>query len=213
MEQLANMPLWAQMLSMGSFMFASGILMARLPLLPALLLSIFYFYGLFNSTGSPANFIFQQPSLGKWLLVHLIYIGIIILIILGGILKGGGRSWESALARDLGLMFVTVLFILICLIPAFIKWISLLRALPGPFWLTVLWCVLFTGGLLFGILTGIKFLNEEGLFLRGFVPSLLMAAGACGCCLFSIFKGGNLWGMFSGCASFVLVSLLLLFFR
>ncbi|MBO4675464.1 MAG: ankyrin repeat domain-containing protein, partial [Elusimicrobiaceae bacterium] len=41
MEQLANMPLWAQILSMGSFMFASGVLMTRIPFAPALILLAF----------------------------------------------------------------------------------------------------------------------------------------------------------------------------
>lgn len=61
MEQLANMPVWAQILSMGSFMFASGVLMTRIPLAPAIILSFFYLYGVFAKTNIVPSYLLQQP--------------------------------------------------------------------------------------------------------------------------------------------------------
>ena len=78
MEQLSNMPLWAQILSMGSFMFASGVLMTRLPLAPAIILSFFYLYGVFTKAPSLPAFILQQPW--KWTFVHAGIIGLILVL-------------------------------------------------------------------------------------------------------------------------------------
>ena len=41
MKRLANMPTWVQILSIGSFMFASGVLMTWLPFAPAFILLVF----------------------------------------------------------------------------------------------------------------------------------------------------------------------------
>lgn len=78
MEQLSNMPLWAQILSMGSFMFASGVLMTRLPLAPAIILSFFYLYGVFTKAPSLPAFILQQPW--KWTFIHAGIIGLILVL-------------------------------------------------------------------------------------------------------------------------------------
>ena len=78
MEQLTNMPVWVQMLSMGSFMFASGVLMTRIPLAPAIILSFFYLHGAFGTNSGIPKFILYHPRLftALHILVLLPLIGI-----------------------------------------------------------------------------------------------------------------------------------------
>ena len=78
MEQLANMPVWAQILSMGSFMFASGVLMTRIPLAPAIILSFFCLYGVLGTNNGIPKFILYHPILftALHILVLLPLIGI-----------------------------------------------------------------------------------------------------------------------------------------
>ena len=112
MEQLANMPVWAQMLSMGSFMFASGVLMTRIPLAPAIILSFFYLYGAFNTTHHMPSFTLQHP----WIITAL-YIGIPLVFVLFA-------TWVNAQSSGPGDMQIGgTLWTLIALIPVVIAWL------------------------------------------------------------------------------------------
>ena len=112
MEQLANMPVWAQMLPMGSFMFASGVLMIRIPLAPAIILSFFYLYGAFNTTHHMPSFTLQHP----WIITAL-YIGIPLVFVLFA-------TWVNAQSSGPGDMQIGgTLWTLIALIPVVIAWL------------------------------------------------------------------------------------------
>lgn len=209
MEQLSNMPLWAQILSMGSFMFASGVLMTRLPLAPAIILSFFYLYGVFTKAPSLPDFILQQPW--KWTFVHAGIIGLIlalgIALAISLILSNDKDGVGTGMWGAYGLVAIGVIFgllVLITLIPAFIKWIHLLKVLPGAQWQTVVWCVLF--GL--GILTGLGSVFGDSI-IRQIISPAVLAMVVCASSLYAISGGYNQQGIILGSISGLLVLIML----
>ncbi|WP_432634053.1 hypothetical protein [Candidatus Avelusimicrobium sp.] len=209
MEQLSNMPLWAQILSMGSFMFASGVLMTRLPLAPAIILSFFYLYGVFTKAPSLPDFILQQPW--KWTFVHAGIIGLILVLgialAISLILSNDKDGVGTGMWGAYGLVAIGVIFgllVLITLIPAFIKWIHLLKVLPGAQWQTVVWCVLF--GL--GILTGLGSVFGDSI-IRQIISPAVLAMVVCASSLYAISGGYNQQGIILGSISGLLVLIML----
>ncbi len=204
MEQLANMPLWAQILSMGSFMFASGVLMTRIPLAPVIILSFFCLYGGFVKTSTSANFILQQPW--KWTIIHAGAIGLLLLLgiilFVGLVFSKDQDGLGIGMFGAYGLAGIGIIFgclVLVCLVPAFIKWIHLLKALPGATWQTVLWCILF--GL--GIVTGVGSLFGNSVVQQIIGPAVLSIV-TCICGLYAISNGFHQEGIIAGSIAGVL---------
>ena len=111
MEQLSNMPVWAQMLSMGSFMFASGVLMTRIPLAPAIILSFFYLYGVFSATNGIPSFCLQRP--GLWLGMH-IGLPLLLLLVWGLFLvAASGVTGDNGLGMGMAGAMLLCLFAII----------------------------------------------------------------------------------------------------
>ena len=150
MEQLTNMPMWAQILSMGSFMFASGVLITTIPLAPIIILSFFYLKNSFTRTDNSASFILQCPW--NWLKVYGA-VGILWAII--GIfcsIIGGNMSYLIAEGIAVGFGFIILgLVTAASFIPAFTKWKCLLKHCPGPYWQVVLWRMFFAIGIILGV--------------------------------------------------------------
>lgn len=150
MEQLANMPVWAQILSMGSFMFASGVLMTRIPLAPAIILSFFYLYGAFNTTHHMPSFTLQHPWIWMW--VHIGLAGILMTFLLVSIPNDGPDGAGIVLGSLSGLVLGTIAILwLVSLLPAFGKWVVLLRSVPIENWQIYVWVLLFAVGIVTGI--------------------------------------------------------------
>lgn len=204
MEQLSNMPVWAQILSMGSFMFASGVLMTRIPLAPAIILSFFYLYGVFVKTDTTPSYILQQPW--KWTIIHggvlalFVLLGIVLFVALAFSKDKDGMGTGMFGAYGLaGIGVIFGLLVLVSLVPAFIKWVHLLKVLPGTTWQTVLWCVLF--GL--GIVTGIGSVFGDAI-VRQIIGPAVLAIVACVCGLYAISNGYNQEGIITGSIAGVL---------
>lgn len=157
MEQLANMPLWAQLLSMGSFMFASGVLMTRIPLVPCMVLSLFYLYGALGNSAAMPAFTLKHP----WVCV-LIHVGVVLALVCfwvfvaSAMMRGAGPDGISVGLTGIYLVAATAVVCLLGIIvswfPAVVKWLNLLRALPSNGWEMYVWVALFVGGILSGIL-------------------------------------------------------------
>ena len=205
MEQLTNMPIWAQILSMGSFMFASGVLMTRIPLAPAIILSFFYLYGVFAKTNIAPSYLLQQPW--KWTIIHggvlalFVLLGIVLFVAL--VFSKDKDGMGTGMFGAYGLAGIGVIFgllVLVSLIPASIKWVHLLKALPGNMWQTLLWCVLFGLGIVTGI--GSVFGND---IVRQIIGPAVLAIVVCVCSLYAIASGHNQQGIIMSSVSGVLV--------
>ncbi|MBR2865332.1 MAG: hypothetical protein IKC13_03560 [Elusimicrobiaceae bacterium] len=195
MEQLANMPIWAQLLSMGGFMFASGVLMTRIPIAPALILSFFYLFGVFGSSlgREIPGFTFKNPCL--WTALLLAFAGVFAFL------------WYKFLHADfsaadgMGIGFAGVFLnlatigsvigmIILMWIPAVSKWIKLLPAVSHAPWQMLVWIVLFVGGIAVGLLS-LKGCYSDLWHSRG-VPIYqvmfvtMVAIAVCVCSLFCI---------------------------
>lgn len=157
MEQLANMPVWAQMLSMGSFMFASGVLMTRIPLVPCMVLSLFYLYGALGNSAAMPAFTLKHP----WVCV-LIHVGVVLalvcfwMFVAPAMIRGAGPDGIGVGLAGIYLVAATAVVCLLGIIvswfPAVVKWLNLLRAFPSNGWEMYVWVALFVGGILSGIL-------------------------------------------------------------
>ena len=158
MTQLANLPVWAQVLSLGSFMFAGGVFVIGFPLIPIIILSFFYLNNSFTPTDNSDSFILKCPW--NWVKVYgavgILWAMIWIFCGTGGSPVGGGISDRMLLETVVvGVGFIiTGLVMVISLIPAFTKWKCLLKTLPGPYWQVVLWRMFFAMGVVQGICRG-----------------------------------------------------------
>ena len=188
MEQLANMPIWAQMLSMGSFMFASGVLMTRFPIAPAIILSFFYMYGAFGPCGDKImpGFTFKNPWL--WTALPLILAGV--LLVLWYSFAHGDFSGSDGMGIGFAGVFLILITILSVIgaivaawIPALIKWIKLLPAVSHAPWQMLVWIVLFVGGIAVGLLSlkgcYTDFWTSRGVPVYQVVFVAMLALAAC----------------------------------
>lgn len=195
MEQLANMPLWAQLLSLGSFMFASGVLMTRIPLAPALILSFFYLYGVFGTSAEMPNFTLKNPSF--WLCVQIALFLIVCTIVATTNDKGPvvGLGWAGLVVMGvLGIAFCVggVLSIIVNLY----KYLQLSIFCFSKVNFTVLGILCFVAGAVFGGLTiappyiSATYLPPVGLWLGfSYIAMALLSVLACGIVLWGISKG------------------------
>ena len=189
MEQLANMPMWAQVFSMGSFMFASGVLLLRLPLLPTLILSFIYLLNIFGAGTTMPSFTFKSPWI--WTIGHavlLIPLGFVFICIAANSSSSSksAEMWNSAFFY---LFFIGMLVITI--IPAIYKLVILFKELPFGAGVTAV-CVFF---LILGLAVSIKFFKPmaaEGGILFGFFIPTIFAAVICVIALAGIFTRSNI---------------------
>ena len=189
MEQLANMPMWAQVFSMGSFMFASGVLLLRLPLLPTLILSFIYLLNIFGAGTTMPSFTFKSPWI--WTIGHavlLIPLGFVFICIAANSSSSSksAEMWNSAFFY---LFFIGMLIITI--IPAIYKLVILFKELPFGAGVTAV-CVFF---LILGLAVSIKFFKPmaaEGGILFGFFIPTIFAAVICVIALAGIFTRNNI---------------------
>lgn len=162
MEQLAQLPVWIQLLSMGSFLFASGFLMTRCPLLPTLLLSFFYAYGVLGN-GEMPSFCVKHP----WVWSILLLLPLIVLGILWWSLLGASSGPDGGMGIGMAMAWLTIISIavlavifLVTWVPAFIKTARLLIAVHQTPWQTLLLGAFF----IVGIIAGLVGINFTGLF-------------------------------------------------
>lgn len=155
MEQLNNLPLWAQLFSVGSFMFASGLLMTRFPLAPVLILSFFYTYGVFSSSSRP-SFCLTHPWI--WAICLLLPVLLLLLLWVGFYWCLSSASGPDSMGLGFAgawLFVITVPVLGICflvsVIPAWVKMVKLLAYLHPSAWQTTVLCVLFALGIILGI--------------------------------------------------------------
>lgn len=194
MEQLTNMPVWAQLLSMGSFMFASGVLMTRIPLAPAIILSFFYLCGWFGTFAEMPNFTLKNPSF--WLCLQ-IALFLIVCVLFATVNDQGpivGMGWG-------GFVVMGVLGIAFCvggglsIIVNLYKYLQLLIFCFSKVNFAVLGVLFFVGGIVFG---GYSFarpyisdiLPPVSLWLGlSYIAMALLSVLACGVVLWGIAKG------------------------
>ena len=163
-------------------MFASGLLMTRIPLAPGIILSFFYLYGAFGKVAAMPSFAFKYPW--KW---SLLLVGILLLLFVlwvGFVYLASKTSGPDSMGvgfAGIQLIFLTGLVvglvILISLFPALVKWIKLVAAISHSYWQTVVWCILFAGGIGVGIfnLGGREFV---GRFLWTTVLAIIICVGS-----------------------------------
>ena len=224
MEQLTNMPVWGQILSMGSFMFASGVLMTRIPLAPVIILSFFYLYGAFGNFTTMPTFTLKHPWI--WTVLHLF-----LLVLLAFLWIRFNHALSKAHGPDaMGLGFAGVwliiltgsvvgITILISTFPALFKWGQLLLAISRSPWQIILWSALFTGGILIGIFSlgvmkSLHNLSGAPMYMAftqfRFISPTFIALLICACSLAGITFGmDNLNGILA-CSVSVLCSISLI---
>lgn len=180
-------------------MFASGLLMTRIPLAPGIILSFFYLYGAFGKVVAMPSFAFKYPW--KW---TLLLVGILLLLFVlwvGFVYLASKTSGPDSMGvgfAGIQLIFLTGLVVglvmLISLFPALVKWIKLVAAISPSYWQTVVWCILFAGGIGVGIFNlGGSIFNLDGReFVGRFLWTTVLAIIVCVGSLSSI-----AWGMTS----------------
>lgn len=199
MEQLTSLPLLAQVLSLGGFFFGSGIMMTRFPLLPSLMFSFFYLYGVLNSNGAAPSFTFSHP----WIVVALH--GVLILPLIGiwvlflrALATASGPDSMGLGMTGMWLVVITglaaALFILISLFPALFKLGKMLFALHCGGWLTALYILLFLLGAGSGVFTLSDWANfpDSLSAITGFIWTALIGCLICFCSLAGIASGNAL---------------------
>lgn len=146
MEQLTNMPMWIQLLSMGSFMFASGVLLTRIPLAPILILSFFYLYGNFNTVNSVPSFTLQHP----WIITALHVVLPLLWIWIVGVGNSGGPA-DTRIGEVILVVLGLILLIVAGLVWACIKWHQFFTtvSVAKPVWVVALTC--FIIGIIVGL--------------------------------------------------------------
>lgn len=174
MEQLANMPVWAQILSMGSFMFASGVLMTRIPLAPAIILSFFYLYGAFNTTHNMPSFTLHHP----WVITAL-YVGIPLAFLLfvklldmqsrnqPGDMQIGGTIWT------LIALIPVIIAWLVSFVVAFIKLYKVVASVPIAKYVWAVALCLFIIGFAVGIWDFVHCIFQPGYIVEEMWPYFL----------------------------------------
>lgn len=154
--EITSLSMCVQVLSMSCFMFASGVLMTRMPLLPIIMLSFCYLYGGMESMTAIPSFTLTHPWL--WFFTHLT-----IALLLAFAWSGFRRiATKSSGPDSMGIGFlgvwliaitvgVVAIGILLSIFPALFKWIKLLSVVSCSPWQTILYCLLFVGGFGIGI--------------------------------------------------------------
>lgn len=199
MEQLSNLPLLAQIVSLGGFFFGSGLLMTRFPFLPFLMLSFFYMYGFLTSNAGTPSFAFSHP----WIIVALHgvfilpFIGIWILFFKAMASASGPDSMGLGFA-GMWLIVITgiavALFILISMFPALFKLGKMFFALHCGGWLTALYILLFVLGAASGVFTLSDlagFPDNLSVITGQFIWTALIGCLICFCSLAGIASGNT----------------------
>ena len=188
----SNYPLWLQYFSIGSFMFASGVLMFRLPLAPFIILTVFSWLGLLTGNNAiPAGF-----KCSVWTIIwHTLFIIIPFFIVLHNAKSSLDVPFGQALNHSLWTFFVilpTLIILLIAFAFSFLfavgKWVSFFSLFGDVKKLQVIAILCFAAGVLLGLMTlkvacafsGVGFNNANGstAFVKG-LGSVLQSASFC----------------------------------